>query len=50
MNLVQSNHFANSTLALMTLFAITNYHWPICLMDCSYSLQDCRFHTGFCEG
>jgi hypothetical protein len=25
-----SNHFANSTVDIMALFAITNYHWPIC--------------------
>jgi hypothetical protein len=25
-----NNHFANSTVAMMILFAITNYHSPIC--------------------
>jgi hypothetical protein len=34
MNLVWSHHFANSMVAIMTLFAITNYHWPICWMIC----------------
>jgi hypothetical protein len=34
MNLVWGHHFANSTVAIMTLFTITNYHWPICWMIC----------------
>jgi hypothetical protein len=25
-----SYHFANSTIAIVTLFVITNYHWHIC--------------------
>jgi hypothetical protein len=29
MNLVQSQHSANSTVAIVTLFAIINYSWPI---------------------
>jgi hypothetical protein len=32
MYLVWSHHLANSTAAIMTLFAISNYHWPICWM------------------
>jgi hypothetical protein len=27
-------NFANSTVVIMTLFAIINYHWPICWMVC----------------
>jgi hypothetical protein len=38
MNLIYSHHFANSTVILMTLFAITSYHWPkywmICFIEC----------------
>jgi hypothetical protein len=34
MNLVCSHHFANSTVAIITLFVIPKYHWPICLMIC----------------
>jgi hypothetical protein len=34
MNLVWNDHFGNSTVAIMTLFVITNYHWPICWMIC----------------
>jgi hypothetical protein len=33
-NLVYSHSFANSTVVIMTLFAITNYHWPICWIIC----------------
>jgi hypothetical protein len=33
-NLVQSHHFANSTVAIMTLFANTNYHWSMCWIIC----------------
>jgi hypothetical protein len=33
-NLVWSHHFANFTVAIMTLFAITNYHWAIFWMVC----------------
>jgi hypothetical protein len=32
MNFVSSHHFANSTVVIMTLFAIKNYHWHICWM------------------
>jgi hypothetical protein len=32
MNLAWNHNFANSTVAIMTLLAITNYHWPICWM------------------
>jgi hypothetical protein len=34
----------------MTLFAITNYHWPICWMICFILLLHCHFHTGFTTG
>jgi hypothetical protein len=34
MNLVYSNHFANSMVAIMTLFANTNFHWPIYWVIC----------------
>jgi hypothetical protein len=29
LHLFQSRHFANFSVAIMTLFEITNYHWPI---------------------
>jgi hypothetical protein len=32
--LKENHHFANSTLAIMALFAITNHHWPIYWMIC----------------
>jgi hypothetical protein len=34
MNFVQSHIFADSTVVIMTLIAITNYHWLICWMIC----------------
>jgi hypothetical protein len=36
-NLVWNHHFANSTVAIMTLFVITNYHLAICWMICFIS-------------
>jgi hypothetical protein len=45
------NHlFANCMVAIMTLFMITNYHRCTCIYAewfVSYSLLDCRVHTGF---
>jgi hypothetical protein len=38
MNLVESHHFANSTVVIMTLFAITIYHWLIFWNICFHTL------------
>jgi hypothetical protein len=32
--LVWGRHFANSMVAVVTLFAIASYHWPMCWMVC----------------
>jgi hypothetical protein len=43
-------HFANSTVALMTFFAITNFHWPICWIISFIPIVGSSFHTGFDDG
>jgi hypothetical protein len=41
--LKSSYDFANFTVVIMTLFAITNYHWPICWMICFIQLVRLSF-------
>jgi hypothetical protein len=35
------SRFANSTVVIMTLFAITNYHWHICWKTCFLQFVGC---------
>ena len=51
MILVWNHHFANSTVVIMTLFAITNYHWPICLVICFIQFVRLSYpYTGHDDG
>jgi hypothetical protein len=40
----------NSTVAIIILIVIANYHWPICWMICFMPFVTIHFHTDFDDG